>query len=147
MNLNAFLHRLASIPATAFRKPRFGKRPLSGRRRRRVFPPLTVETLEERILLSLSDQPALLLLDPSAKAALDISGNGSVQAPGGTAVVDSKSASAVTVDGNGFLSAGELDTVGSPGRLVAGNGKILATVHAGIASQPDPLASLLVPSQ
>src|SRR5207244_6375376 len=87
-------------------------------------------------------QPALLLLDPSGKEALGVSGNAKVQVAG-AAVVDSKSPSAVAVDGNGNISAGELDIVG--GRSVSGHGKIVGAIHTGIAAQGDPLASLPAP--
>src|SRR5438552_18129895 len=85
---------------------------------------LHVEALEERVLLSLSDQPALLLLDPSGKEALDVSGQAVVRAIG-TAVVDSKSAAAVEVRGHGLVNADELDIVGSPGTNASGHGSVV----------------------
>ncbi len=133
MSLNSVLHRLASIPATAFGRQRFPKRRAPARTRRRAYPPLFLETLEERVLLSTSDNLALMLLDPT-KTSLSISGKGTVQAPGGTAVVDSKSAAAVIANGNGYLNAGELDIVGVPGIAVSGKGKIVATADAKSAS-------------
>ncbi|HEV3080238.1 MAG TPA: Ig-like domain-containing protein, partial [Gemmataceae bacterium] len=138
MALPSFLYRLASKSAAALRKQRSGKR-------RKLWSPLLVEALEERLLLSF--KPAFLLLDPSAESSLEVSGNGVVQAPGGIGVVDSANRSAVQVSGNGYLSASELDIVGAPGMDISGNGKIQAMVHTGIASQPDPLASLPVPQQ
>src|SRR5689334_20435600 len=107
-----------------------GKRSRPAEKRRRPRLSLYVEPLEDRVLLSLPDNPAFLLLDPSGAGALDVSGNASVQIAGGTAVVNSKSPSAVDVNGNGHVSVGELDIVGSPGRTVSGHGTIVGTVHA-----------------
>jgi RHS repeat-associated protein len=90
------------------------------------------------------DQPAFLLLDPSAKEALVVSGNASVLASDSTAVVNSKNASAVGVEGHASINVGELDIVGSPGTSISGQGKIVGTIHAGIAPQVDPLSSLPV---
>src|SRR5262249_36876760 len=82
------------------------------------------------------------LLDPSGAAALHVTGNGSVQTAGGTAVVNSKSTTAITVDGHGLLDVGELDVVGAPGTRVTGQGRITGTIHAGIMPQSDPFAAM-----
>src|SRR5262245_28737655 len=123
------------------RRSRLGKE-----RRRRRFP-LFVEPLEDRILLSLADRPAFLLLDPTGKDALEAAGNGLIEIAGGAGVVNSSSPSAVEVQGRGSLNVGELDIVGSPGTSVSGHGEIIGTIHTGIAPQADPLASLRVPDQ
>src|SRR4051794_13480401 len=127
--------------------PRRVKSSREARDRRRTYCPLLMESLEQRILLALADDPALLLLEPMRNEALDVSGNGSVQFVGSTAVVNSKSPSAVDVDGHGYLAGDELDIVGSPGRSVSEQGKIAATIHVGIVPQADPLASLPAPAQ
>lgn len=105
-----------------------------------------MEFLEERLVLS-SAQPSFLLLDPSARSALEVSGNGVVNAGNGTGVVDSMNASAVTITGNGTLSVGDLNVAGQPGLVTTGKGHFQGILHAGAAAQADLLASLPAPSQ
>jgi hypothetical protein len=77
---------------------------------------LRLEHLEDRTLLSSSSIPALLLLDPSAKGALNVTGQGGVLASGGgIVVIDSSNAQAAVATGKGNVSAAEFHITGNPG--------------------------------
>src|SRR4051794_33499624 len=108
---------------------------------------LLQERLEDRTLLSDSRPPALVLLDPSSKGALNVAGNGGVLVTGGgTAVIDSRNPQAIVVTGHGDVGAAEFDIAGSPGYATTGSGKLQGTVVSGVAPLADPLASLPVPT-
>jgi hypothetical protein len=110
------------------------------RRRAGRFTRLFLEALEERTLLS--NIPAILLLDPSARGALNVMGNGGLQATGGgIVVVDSNNPQGALAAGRGSVSAGEFDFSGNPGFA----GTFHGVIHSGVAPSADPLAGLPVP--
>jgi hypothetical protein len=85
----------------------------------------------------------LLVLDSSAKGALNVTGNGGVTVNGGGAVVvDSSNASAVTITGNGSIKAADIDVTG--GIKTTGNGSLTGTVDHE-APTANPLAGLALP--
>jgi hypothetical protein len=105
-----------------------------------------LEWLEDRTLLSGSSIPALLLLDPSANGALNVTGQGHVLASGGgTVVVNSANAQAAVDTGQGNVSAAEIDITGTPGFVATGSGTFQGVIHSGVAPSADPLAGLPVP--
>jgi hypothetical protein len=107
---------------------------------------LLAELLEDRTLMANSNLPALLLLDPSGKGALNVTGNGGILVTGGgSLVIDSGNPQAAVAAGNGNVSAGEIDVTGNPGLLATGSGQFLGVIHSGVAPSADPLAGLPVP--
>jgi MBG domain (YGX type) len=85
----------------------------------------------------------ILLLDPTGKGTLTVSGNGSASVTGGEIVVDSSSTQAVKVTGNGQVSAVEIDTKGVS---TSGHGKVQGVIDTADPSMADPLAGLAAPS-
>ena len=86
---------------------------------------------------------SIIVLDPTASGALDLSGNASIKVAGGV-YVDSSSASALEASGNAQISATAIDVHG--GVQKSGNASFNPAVvtKAGIVS--DPLAGLPVPA-
>ena len=83
----------------------------------------------------------VILLDPTAKDALDASGTGGVVETGGAAVVvDSNNAEAARATGGGSLTADRFEVTGGT------TGTFNGTVHTGVLPTPDPLAYLPVPA-
>jgi hypothetical protein len=103
---------------------------------------LHLEWLEDRTLLSSPSIPALLLLDPSARGALAVTGQAGLLAPGGVVVIDSSNAQAAVATGKGNIGAAEFDITGNPGFV----GTLQGTIHSRVAPSADPLAGLPVPS-
>jgi len=89
--------------------------------------------------------PAILLLDPSMKDSLDVTGNGNITAVGGSIVVDSSDPEAGKITGNGNVTATNINFTGS--YQTTGQGTFNGTVKTGVAAMADPLANLPVPSQ
>jgi hypothetical protein len=86
----------------------------------------------------------VLLLDPSAKGSLSVTGNGGVTVTGGgEIVVDSSSTQAVRLTGNGSVSATEID---AKGMSASGKGAVQGVVDTTDAPVADPFASLPAPS-
>jgi hypothetical protein len=103
-------------------------------------------SLEDRTLLSNTNPPAILLLDPSGQGALTVGGSGSLQVSGGgRVVIDSNNASAAKAIGTGNISAQEFDITGNPGHTATGSGSFQGTIISGATAMLDPLASLPVP--
>ena len=75
------------------------------------------------------DNLGILLLDPSGKGALNVSGNGSVAVAGGALVVDSSSSNAAVLSGNATVSAADTDLTG--GSSTSGNARFQGTVERG----------------
>lgn len=87
----------------------------------------------------------VIVLDPSARSALDISGGGSFTVSGASIQVDSSNSSAFTVSGGGTITATEADVYGG----YSGNGNFnVAGGHpiTGVPPIPDPLAYLPAPT-
>ncbi|MGH7140312.1 MAG: MBG domain-containing protein, partial [Pirellulales bacterium] len=94
---------------------------------------------------------ALVVLDPTHKGSVTVSGNAKVQVTGNAEVL-SKSQQAVVASGNASLSAAEIDIEGSPGTSLTGNAKIQGKVVAGLTpaqdpSLSDPFAALPTPGE
>jgi hypothetical protein len=87
--------------------------------------------------------PSILVLNPTASAALSLSGNSSINVPGNV-VVDSNSRSALTESGNASIKATSIQVVG--GDSQSGNATWSPTPVTGAASVPDPLATLAAPT-
>jgi uncharacterized membrane protein len=88
---------------------------------------------------------SLLLLDPTGRGALTVSGQGQVSVSG-AAVLDSGSPEAAEVSGQGRVSAQEIDISGSPGTHLSGQGTLQGAVKSGQPPTADPLASLRPPA-
>jgi hypothetical protein len=85
---------------------------------------------------------AIFLLDPSASAALDASGNAHVTIPG-TLFVDSDSKTAVTASGNSQVTAAGIHVVG--GVQQSGSASLSPSPTTGVAAFTDPLSFLSGP--
>jgi hypothetical protein len=84
----------------------------------------------------------VLLLDKTGQGALTVSGKARIDATGATIIVNSTSAKAVIVTGNGQVTADVTNVVG--GTVVNGNGSIVNV--ATTPSVGDPLASVNAPA-
>jgi hypothetical protein len=87
--------------------------------------------------------PSIIVLDPAAGGALTLSGNASINLPGGV-FVDSSSASALSASGNAQVTASVIDVHG--GVKQSGKASFSLAPVIGAASLADPLASLTPPS-
>ncbi len=85
---------------------------------------------------------SIIVLDPSAGGALSLSGNASINLPGGV-YVDSSSSTALSASGNAQIKATVIDVHG--GVQKSGNASFSPAPTTGAASVPDPLAGLPVP--
>src|SRR5439155_19980499 len=102
-------------------------------------------------------EPGILVLDPSAKGSLDITGNGGIRITGnGSVVVDSTNSAGGTVVGSGSIQAKSFYFSGSPGWTTTGTGTFESNLsgaydssimHSGVAPTPDPLATKPVPTR
>jgi len=97
--------------------------------------------------VTIKDQLGLLLLDPSGRQSLMVTGAGHVTVTGtgncGAVVVNSKACNAVSVTGIGVVAAGDFDVTG--GVFTAGLGVVPSPVDHE-APTPDPLLGLALPS-
>jgi hypothetical protein len=87
--------------------------------------------------------PDIYILDPKASGSLALSGNGSINIPG-IVYVDSSSKTALTATGNAKITANSIQVVGNV--QVSGNASLSPAASTGVASIPNPLASLTGPS-
>jgi hypothetical protein len=87
--------------------------------------------------------PSIIVLDPTAGGALDLSGNAAIKISG-TVTVDSNSTQALTANGNASLTAGSIQVVG--GDLKNGNAVWNPTPVTGAPYLADPLAGLPAPN-
>jgi hypothetical protein len=97
----------------------------------------------------IKDNIGILLLDPSGTNALQDSGNGQVSVVGiygGAILVNSTNSQAVSVGGNGSVSASETDVGGSPGIKISGKATVSGETNLNEAPYADPLASLPAPT-
>ena len=85
---------------------------------------------------------SIIVLDPSASGALNVSGNASIKVTGGV-YVDSSSSSALSAGGNAQITASVIDVHG--GVLKSGNASLSPAPVTKAASVSDPLAGLPVP--
>ncbi len=74
---------------------------------------------------------------------LDFRGNGDLKIDKGAIYVNSTDAAAISLKGNGNVSATEIDVRGKPG--VSGNGSYTGTLDSGVSAMQDPFASLPTP--
>jgi hypothetical protein len=93
---------------------------------------------------TVKDNIGLLVLDPSGKGALTVSGNGGVIVNNcGAVVVNSTNAAAAILSGNGGVSAMDIDVTG--GTSITGNGKSSGPIDHETPT-PDPIALPLPPA-
>ena len=93
---------------------------------------------------TVKDNLALLVLDPSGKGALNVTGNGSVVVNGcGAIVVDSGNPEAAVITGNGSVTAADIDVTG--GTRTTGHGSLSGPIDHE-APTPDPLDLPLPPA-
>jgi hypothetical protein len=87
--------------------------------------------------------PSVYVLDATSNAALGLGGSSSIQI-GGLVQVDSSSGSALVVQGTAQVQAGSIQVVG--GYHASSTATLSPTPVTGVASVPDPLAGLPIPS-
>ncbi|HXY34404.1 MAG TPA: hypothetical protein VEI07_09265, partial [Planctomycetaceae bacterium] len=85
----------------------------------------------------------LLVLDPSGRGALQLTGSGGVTDNTGSIVVDSNNAAAAIITGSGGVTAANIDVTG--GTLVTGTGKFSTPVNHEPPT-PDPVGLPLPPA-
>ncbi len=89
----------------------------------------------------------LLLLDPTGKGALSLSGNSSLVVEGSAAaIVNSTNAGAVSLSGTSSARADEFDVTGTPGVQTTGGSRLTGQVQAALAALADPLSGLPAPA-
>jgi hypothetical protein len=93
--------------------------------------------------VSVSVGSSILVLNPTAENALQMSGN-SVIAENGPVFVDSSSATAIQLSGNAQISASQISEVG--GYLQSGNAAFHPTPVTGSPAVADPWATLAAPA-
>ena len=86
---------------------------------------------------------SIIVLDPSAGGALSLSGNASINLPGGV-FVNSSSSTALSASGNAQIKATVIDVHG--GVQKSGNASFSPAPTTGAAIAADPYASLAEPS-
>ncbi len=110
-------------------------------------PAFGVNTVDvQSTAIAIATPPAVLLvLDPHASAAMNLSAGGSVTVEGGNIQVDSDSPTGLSGVGTGTIRAVTTSMVGN--YQLAGSNQLLGRVNVKSASIPDPLASLPTPPQ
>jgi hypothetical protein len=93
--------------------------------------------------ISSPSSPAILLLDPSMKASLNVTGNGGINATGGSIVVDSNNAQAGVTVGNGNVTAPNMNFTGS--YTTTGSGSFIGTIKTTVSPTSDPLSRIPAP--
>jgi Flp pilus assembly protein TadG len=89
----------------------------------------------------------MLILDPTANAAVNLSGNPNITTPNCSIQVNSNSSTAVSSNGNGSISSNAVRIVGaSPGYNFTGSAHMYAPVTTGVSVMADPYASRTIPS-
>lgn len=85
----------------------------------------------------------ILVLDPSANNAFQMSGTGSVNVTNGSVVVDSTSSTGLHLSASGSLTADVINThtTSSPGYSATASGTVNGTMNFNQPVTPDPLAS------
>jgi Flp pilus assembly protein TadG len=117
-----------------------------------IFGITTSEVSRQAIAMNRPLGAGVILLDPTASPALQMTGTGSKPdkiniTSNGAVVVDSNSSTAVQWTGNPYISAGELDIVGNDAAAVSGGILPTGTLNINANTVPDPLASLAPPSK
>ncbi len=89
----------------------------------------------------------VLMLEPSAQAALNVTGNGTMTvAAGGFIQLNTSNPYAAKISANGSVVAPTLYTYGNPGTLVSGNGHFYTTLSSNVIPAADPFITLPVPA-
>lgn len=89
----------------------------------------------------------VLSLDPSAAAAVAVSGSGTVDMPGCVVASNSSDAAAIELQGNGTLTAQSLSTPGGFSKVGnAGSLNVTEAIRTGTTALSNPYADLAVPS-
>jgi hypothetical protein len=86
---------------------------------------------------------SILVLDPTAGGALNLSGNASIRTSGNV-YVDSSSSQALLASGNASITAASIQVVGGTAR--SGNASFHPSPVTGAPSLPDPVANLALPT-
>jgi Flp pilus assembly protein TadG len=92
-------------------------------------------------VVSVSYNPALIVLDPTGSCSLDVGGGGVVAAAGNSIQVNSSDPAAACFSGSSASSAAYLNVTGG----VSGGSRFTGTTFTGVPPLPDPLASLPAP--
>jgi hypothetical protein len=104
-----------------------------------------------RGLMQANSGAGIIVLDPTAQHALDVTGGGSVMVKSGPIIVDSNADDAAVITGGGSVHAPEVDVTGTnPGDRTTGNGTFVTSptannIFTGQPPTPDPLANLPAP--
>jgi hypothetical protein len=93
--------------------------------------------------VSIGSGPAILLLDPTMKASLNVTGQGGITATGGSIVVDSNNSQARVITSSGNVTAPNINFLG--GDYTSNTGQFVGTVKTGVARTADPLSTLPEP--
>ncbi len=101
-----------------------------------------------------SARPGILLLNPTAPAALNATGNGNIYVTGGgDIIVDSNNNNAGNVTGNGIIGAHQINITGqNPGYSASGGATFVGPTgqpqapNTNVPPTPDPFANLPAPS-
>jgi len=86
---------------------------------------------------------AILVLDPSRKGSLNAGGGGTITVTGSPIQVNSTNGEAAIANGNGIITAPQVDITGGYG--TTGSGAITGTIVTGAQPIPDPYRFLAVP--
>ena len=92
---------------------------------------------------TISIAPSIIILDPTASAALSVSGNASIKTGGGV-YVDSGSATALSASGNATITAAAIHVRGGVSK--SGNAKLSPTPVSREAVVSDPFGGIAMPS-
>ncbi len=95
--------------------------------------------------LALAPKGGVVLLDTSSAGALSVSGNGQVEVDTGSIIVNSSNATAVSIADNGILTCSTLGVVGRSGLSKVSTGQLTCTLNSGASAVADPYASLAIP--
>jgi hypothetical protein len=104
-----------------------------------------------RGLMQANSGAGIIVLDPTAQKALDVTGPGAVTVKSGPIIVDSNADDAAVITGGGSVYAPEVDVTGAnPGDRTTGNGLFVTSptannIFTGQPPTPDPLANFPAP--
>jgi Flp pilus assembly protein TadG len=106
----------------------------------------TTATVAARAVAGLEGQNCIYALNPTANAGLKLAGTPNLNAPDCSVYVGSNSGSAMHLEGQASINVAAINIVGEYNCQGQSCGNITPEPNTGSASEPDPLASLPVPS-